>query len=111
MPNPQVSNVEAVVCTREGAIWAGTNKGLFIKKKDEKNFTLYKTAQNIDVKSLLEDKRGHIWIGTWSQGLFRYDPTQQRLYTYQNVCSRNSAHIIFQDKDEIYGLVHGDVDF
>lgn len=100
LPNPQVSNVEAVACTREGAIWAGTNKGLFIKKKDEKNFTLYKTAQNIDVKSLLEDKRGHIWIGTWSQGLFRYDPTQQRLYTYQNVCSRNSAHIIFQDKDE-----------
>lgn len=36
LPNPQVSNVEAVVCTREGAIWAGTNKGLFIKKKDEK---------------------------------------------------------------------------
>lgn len=100
LPNPQVSNVEAVTCTREGAIWAGTNKGLFIKKKDEKSFTLYKTTQNFDVKSLLEDKRGHIWIGTWSQGLFRYDPTQQCLYTYQNVCSRNSAHVIFQDKDE-----------
>lgn len=100
LPNPQVSNIEAVACTREGTVWAGSNKGLFVKKKNEKNFTLYKTTQDIDVKSLLEDKRGHIWIGTWNQGLFRYDPVQQQLYTYKNVCSRNSAHIIFQDRDE-----------
>lgn len=36
LPNPQVSNVEAVTCTREGTIWAGTNKGLFVRKKMKK---------------------------------------------------------------------------
>ena len=100
LPPPQVTNVETVTCTHKGSVWVGTNKGLFIKKESEANFTQYKFETNIDVKSILEDKRGQIWIGTWSQGLYRYDPTRNQLYTYQNVCPGNSAHIIFQDKNE-----------
>lgn len=100
LPHPQVTNVETVTCTHKGSVWVGTNKGLFIKKESEANFTQYKFETNIDVKSILEDKRGQIWIGTWSQGLYRYDPTRNQLYTYQNVCPGNSAHIIFQDKNE-----------
>ena len=100
LPHPQVTNVETVTCTHKGSVWVGTNKGLFIKKESEANFTQYKFETNIDVKSILEDKRGQIWIGTWSQGLYRYDPTRNKLYTYQNVCPGNSAHVIFQDKDE-----------
>lgn len=100
LPHPQVTNVETVACTHKGAVWVGTNKGLFIKKESEANFTQYKFETNIDVKSILEDKQGQIWIGTWSQGLFRYDPMRNQLYTYHNVCPSNSAHVIFQDKNE-----------
>lgn len=100
LPHPQVTNVEAVTCTRNGTIWVGSNKGLFIKKNNSTNFIQYKTATNIDVKSILEDKQGHIWIGTWSHGLFRYDPTHRKFYSYKNIGSSPSAHVIFQDKDE-----------
>lgn len=100
LPHPQVTNVEALACTRDGSIWVGTNKGLFTRKGNTKKFIQYKIAKNIDVKSILEDKQGYIWIGTWSQGLFRYDSMHQQLYTYKNICPGNSAHIIFQDRNE-----------
>ena len=49
------------------------------------------------VKSLFEDDRGDIWIGTWSQGLFRYEKRTGKYWKYPQMNSGNSAHVVFQD--------------
>ena len=49
------------------------------------------------VKSLFEDDRGDIWIGTWSQGLFRYEKRTGEYWKYPQMNSGNSAHVVFQD--------------
>ena len=49
------------------------------------------------VKSLFEDDRGDIWIGTWSQGLFRYEKRTGKYRKYPQMNSGNSAHVVFQD--------------
>lgn len=108
-PVLQVGNVEAVYCTSKGDVWAGSNKGLFHRKAGSRTF---ECRQNVDVKSIIEDKRGQIWIGTWEQGLLRYNPEEDRFYTYKGLNPTNSSHVIFQDEAENiwigtwrYGLV------
>ena len=97
VPNSIVAEttVEAIVCASNGDLWIGSNKGLFRRKTGSDVFLLEKT---LDVKSLLEDNRGHIWIGTWEQGIQRFDPGQKKYYVYNPINKQNSAHIIFQDE-------------
>lgn len=45
----------------------------------------------------MEDSRGNVWIGTWDRGLYRHDPSSDKYYTYPNINSRQSAHVIFED--------------
>lgn len=86
-PGLQVNYIEAIVCASNGDLWVGTQKGLYLRKNGEKNFELCKAPEervtiHTDIKSIIEDKNGHIWIGTWAQGLIRYNPTEKRFYNY-----------------------------
>lgn len=108
-PILQVNNVEALTFTRNGDLWVGGNKGLFRHKAGSQTF---ERERDVDVKSILEDCKGHIWIGTWEQGLLRYDPDKQEYYTYYGINPNNSSHVLFQDEAENiwigtwrYGLV------
>lgn len=108
-PILRISSVETIVCASSGDIWVGTNKGLFHRKAGSRQFD---NVRELDIKSLMEDRQGEIWIGTWSQGLLRYSPKEERFYTYNKINPGNSAHVIFQDDgDNIwvgtwrYGLI------
>ena len=105
-PLLQVSYIEAIACTRNGDVWIGANKGIFRRKAGSQNFELcdpriQKSQQPYyDVKSIIEDQNGQIWIGTWAQGLLRYDPQSDRYYTYKDINPSQSAHILFQDSHQ-----------
>lgn len=108
-PLLQVSNVECVFYARNGDLWVGSNKGLFRRKSGNLAF---ECERKMDIKSIIEDRKGQIWIGTWEHGLWRYNPEEDRYYTYEGINPGNSAHIIFQDEAENiwigtwrYGLV------
>lgn len=94
-PILQVCNVEAMLFSRNGDLWVGGNKGLFRRKAGKQSF---EQEQGVDVKSIIEDNRGNIWIGTWEQGLLRYDPANQKYYTYLGLNPNNSSHVLFQDE-------------
>lgn len=103
-PLLQVSYIEAIACTDNGEVWVGANKGIFRRKAGSSNFELcdpqFQKNDNrphYDVKSIIEDRNGHIWIGTWEQGLLRYDPHTDRCYTYRDINPSQSAHTLFQD--------------
>ncbi|MEI3469781.1 MAG: two-component regulator propeller domain-containing protein [Bacteroides intestinalis] len=49
------------------------------------------------IKSLFEDDRGDIWIGTWNSGLYRYEKKTGKYWKYPKMNSGNSAHVVFQD--------------
>ena len=73
------NSISALRSTRNGKLFIGTDQGLFCYDYNTDSCTLY-NRQNTNgifpetpVKSLLEDSHGHLWIGTWNQGLFRYD--------------------------------------
>jgi signal transduction histidine kinase/DNA-binding response OmpR family regulator/ligand-binding sensor domain-containing protein len=53
--------------------------------------------QGNDIKTLIEDSNGYIWIGTWSDGITRLDPFTDTFFTYPRINPANSAHILFED--------------
>jgi signal transduction histidine kinase/ligand-binding sensor domain-containing protein/AraC-like DNA-binding protein len=102
---PILSNcrIEAVVPARNGDIWVATNRGLFCQLNSTGEFQYCIGnkwhLESTDMKSLMEDKDGFLWIGTWSGGLIRYDINERRAYRYSSIQALRSSHTLFQDKD------------
>src|SRR5690242_13529888 len=66
-------SVTAIIQTRDGFLWVGTSAGLV--RFDGVKFTTNNLAGSstngpIRITALCEDSRGHLWIGTQSDGLF-----------------------------------------
>src|SRR5690554_3075967 len=97
--------VQDIITTKNKEVWVGTSKGILRYISSEDSFVYYTNAltdynlRGNDIKSLEEDKRGQIWIGTWNEGLTRFDPQQERFIPYPQINERNSAHFIFADKE------------
>ncbi len=62
---------------KEGNMWFGTTRGLI--KYDGKAYYRFGTAEGIsapDVRSILQDSRGHLWFGGNGGGITRYEPAK-----------------------------------
>lgn len=93
------SYIEAITCGIDGDVWIGTGKGLYRKKAGQNAFHRCDNIPEVlNIKSLMEDYTGDIWIGTWNQGLWRYDREKDVFLYYKGINPGNSAHILFQDK-------------
>lgn len=104
--------VQQVLETSDGNLLVGTNDGLQTFDRRSERFEAYKPIVNtkevlipdlFSVNSLYEDKQKNIWIGTWLDGLYRYDPAEKRITHYspktqQNTISGNKISSIIQDQ-------------
>ena len=95
--------ISKILVTSDNRILFATEGGLLEYLEDSNRFLAF-NQDNTDgvfpkttVKSLFEDDRGDIWIGTWSQGLFRYEKRTGKYWKYPQMNSGNSAHVVFQD--------------
>jgi PAS domain S-box-containing protein len=71
------SSVTAIVQDKDGFLWLGTYYGLH--RYDGSHFKTYLSSRQSDdsisdnfIKSLMVDRVGNLWIGTWGGGLNRY---------------------------------------
>lgn len=89
----------------DGNIMVATDRGLIIYKPKADSCTIVTRQSTGDImpqtaiKSLLQDSKGYIWIGTWNEGLFRYDPKSGKYVSYPKLNGQNSAHYIFEDSN------------
>lgn len=95
--------VSDILVTKDNRILFATDWGLYEYREETDNFTNY-TPENTQgvlpktpVKTLMEDNRGDLWIGTWSEGLFRYEQDSDKFFRYPRLNEQNSAHKLFQD--------------
>ncbi|MEM6726542.1 MAG: two-component regulator propeller domain-containing protein, partial [Bacteroidota bacterium] len=67
-------------------LWVCSDKGLSIINPQTLQFVdhpkIRKQLGNLVVHCLVDDGRGHLWIGTRDQGLFRYHPDKEELVQY-----------------------------
>ena len=94
--------IQSILVTSDSTIWIGTGSGLY-KNRKEPDVTateMFERVRQMDVKSLIEGPGSQIWIGTWSNGLFRYDASSDSLISYPAFNPLNSAYYLFQDSRE-----------
>ena len=121
--------VSGIIVTKRNEIFFGTDNGLYryFVDNDSCVYMSGMTDGNAripnTIKGLIEDSSGFIWIGSWVEGICKYDPLSGRIQSFPRLGNRNSAHTIFEDsknriwvgswgeglflldRDE-YGLVH-----
>ncbi len=67
-----VTGVRAIAPGRSSAVWIETSAGLIRWRKGVvSKFPMQRASGSKDFRSLLEDHRGDVWIGTDGSGLFR----------------------------------------
>lgn len=103
----------------EDKLWLGTSDGLYSINLNElikdavsdeliatsKSLTQYQNpTQNFEVLSILKDSKGHIWVGSQSEGVFMFNMESQEFYEFiagteedPNVFETTSVGKIFED--------------
>lgn len=72
----------------QNTFWIGTNEGVYIYHFESESFSHFsvKTNEGIAISShitaIKEDKEHNIWFATLTQGVFRFDRQQNRLFQY-----------------------------
>ncbi|SMO69500.1 Signal transduction histidine kinase [Saccharicrinis carchari] len=106
--NNAFDKINAVVDNGNHTFWVGTEEGglfLFDAHKaqvSKKYFSLTNNQQkNTLVNSLLKDKEGTLWVGTWDEGFFKYHKSTDS-FIYVTCHSANETN---PDKDNIRDIV------
>jgi len=101
--------ISSLAIAENNSIWIGTRSGLFLLHDDTitsyNNHPFFK--KNINAKgisSLLKDKFGRLWIGSFTEGLILFDIKNNKFTTYKNSKSNlfslanNHAYYLFVNK-------------
>ncbi len=97
-----------IVQDHEGFMWFGALDGLYrydgnrikVFQYDEEDST---SISDNYIRALFVDSKGTLWVGSWNNGLNKYDPEQENFYRYQynpddpNSISANNIEDIQED--------------
>ncbi|MDR0745163.1 MAG: response regulator [Mediterranea sp.] len=95
-------NVSSILVTRDNTVWISYDTCLYRYAPQADSLEIV-TDGGLDKlffgpeNELYEDSDGDIWIGSWNHGLYRFSPSEKKLYTYPPLNSKNSAHTVFED--------------
>ncbi|HLA63920.1 MAG TPA: two-component regulator propeller domain-containing protein, partial [Rhodothermales bacterium] len=65
--------VSALAAAPDGSVWAGGREGLVRFRADGRRTALAPEVDGVDVRALLTDSDGSVWVGTGGAGLIRLD--------------------------------------
>ncbi|MEW6194463.1 MAG: two-component regulator propeller domain-containing protein [Bacteroidota bacterium] len=83
--------VQQILETHDGTFLIGTNDALQIFDREKEKFYPFKPVlssnsikfpDTVSINALYEDSKNNLWIGTWLNGLYRYDPDSKMLYNF-----------------------------
>ena len=97
----QRSIVDRLLVTSSDRVFIGTETGVFEYLPGQDSCVAFKPGiVKGAVKALVEDSGRNLWIGTWSDGFYRYDEQKDEVYGYPALNELNSAFDIFEDSKQ-----------
>ncbi|MFO8029526.1 MAG: two-component regulator propeller domain-containing protein, partial [Cyclonatronaceae bacterium] len=85
-----VAGITGLSLDRDGYLWVGTNTGQFRGDPETSDFQFFKPPgiSNEILQTFwspfLHSSSGHFWFGSWSYGLFRYNPVTDEVVHYKH---------------------------
>ena len=93
--------VSVLYVSKDNNVWVGMDDGLYRYIPERGSFIVYNKSTSgnplVGVKSIMEDSKGRLWVGTWDVGLLRYETDKDAFISYPRMDDRNSAHVLFED--------------
>lgn len=106
------NGVQAVLASKTGTLWFSTSAQLYQLQTGSGNPpNAIKEFAHLNIISLFEDDLGKLWIGTFDNGLFCYDPKKKVSvhFTEQNGIANNNVLSITGSDGEIWIATLGGV--
>ncbi len=91
---------QALVVARDGTVWAGTRSGLAYRRGDTDG--LLTTADGLpssNVRVLLEDRHGSLWVGTQDAGVARLADGRASVFRARHGLSHNLVRALHEDRE------------
>lgn len=70
-------NIQAVQRGKDGRLWLGTERGLF-QLVEDRQLLGSPGGEGVNIVSLFEDRFGNLWLGTFGEGLYIFNPASER---------------------------------
>jgi ligand-binding sensor domain-containing protein len=97
--NP-ISTVTSIGEDLQGRIWLACGGRLLVGNKDQ--FAPLPGWTNVfDIKVIVRDRRGNMWVGTDGDGLFRFSGDQMTAYRTRDGLINNQIRAIFEDRNGV----------
>lgn len=94
--------VRALTTDRSGNLWVGWEKGLLQRTNGQwRNFTTKEGLPHNDVRAILEDQRGALWLGTFGGGVIRWQDGHMTHFTTREGLASNFAWTLQEDADGV----------
>lgn len=108
LPQDNQRIIYTLFTSADGTVWIGTDGGLTKYMPGSDSFYTYPNKGRdlngrpvqmggISVKSIVEDRQGHLYVGTWESGLLRLDAGGNNFVQYPKRNEMNSAYSLFID--------------
>lgn len=106
LPNPRFHRVEvfagvnvaAITENKQGQLLIGTERGVYIFENQQFNL-LDPILAKVRINKLLVDKDDTVWIGTFSDGVFRHSALGLENLNVSNGLPNNKVYSLFQDRE------------
>ena len=72
--------------TAEGALWAGTERGIVQYHRDQDAWKFVELGKEVDdfpIQAFYEDELGHLWVGTEGNGLVKFNQQREVVQHYR----------------------------
>ena len=93
------NRVYRMIEDRNGLYWLATRNGLNRFDPDTEVFTRYFPGK--DIRNVLEDRLGRLWLATWGEGLYEFDPVSGATtqYTVEDGLPTEKVKGLLEDED------------
>jgi len=95
-----IKSVWALRFDSKDNLWIASNEGLFIAKRGRVSAVKFPNVYTtLNVRALLLDRKGSLWMGTEGGGLFRFAAGRFASFDISKGLSNNSVYALFQDRE------------